>query len=73
MRSQIVGQSSAVLGLANERTRPLYLNHQELCRYSGQNDKDYQQVSRLIISMAKEILQENKAVASSLSTDHCRS
>lgn len=64
--------SSAVLGLPVEREFPLYLNHQNLCRFSGPQDANYTKVLDLIRSEASKEPGEAKTVTSSLCTDHCK-
>lgn len=52
---------------------PLYLNHQDLCRFSGSGDLNYTKVSRALQSQALGQSRKGMTVASSLCTDYCKS
>lgn len=73
MTWQIVDEASAVLGVAHEQATPLNANHQEMVRFGGESDQNYQLVSRALKRMVKHILSElsSKDAASSLQTETC--
>lgn len=52
---QIVEKSSAVLGLPDTREKKIALNanHEEICRFSSEDDENYRHVSALLVDLAK--------------------
>ncbi|KAL8689403.1 MAG: hypothetical protein Q9224_004647, partial [Gallowayella concinna] len=71
---RIVDYSSARLGVSRERLEPLFLNHQQLCQYSGPNDPNYIKILDVIKSFIKADIFEKSSgqmtMASSLYTDY---
>jgi len=51
---QIVDQTSAVLGIANERIIPVNRDHSDICKYSGVGDEVY----KLVLSQLQRFVQE---------------
>ena len=71
---KIVEKSSAILDLPDDREQkiPLYLNHQDLCRFSGPQDANYAKVLELIRIEASRGLVGLKTEGSSFCTGKCK-
>lgn len=54
--SQVVDEFSGVLGLENEKRRPLFVDHNEISRFESSQSGNYRAVAETIREMATSIL-----------------
>ena len=59
------------MGLKNEHCVPLWANHRDLCRFPSREDQTYQVVVDELKQMAQKIVDGDKLVTASFTTDRC--
>lgn len=59
---KIVPKESAILGLPKEQAIAMNANHEEICRFSSEEDEDYKHVSRLIVDLVNSEIEGRKGL-----------
>lgn len=68
----MVEQSSAVIGVPNERASPLWVDHREICRFESEHSDNYKHVLAGLQVVAESALNQMKDTASTTGTNVCR-
>ncbi|KAH7053204.1 hypothetical protein B0J12DRAFT_571100, partial [Macrophomina phaseolina] len=66
-----LGSSSAVIGVAHERSSPLFADHREICRFESEKSGNYKHVLASLQQIAEESMKEMNEAASSIGTNLC--
>ncbi|EKG10098.1 hypothetical protein MPH_12697 [Macrophomina phaseolina MS6] len=67
--SVVVDESSAVIGVAHERSSPLFADHREICRFESEKSGNYKHVLASLQQIAEESMKEMNEAASSIGTN----